>query len=67
MIAILIIPLYILSVFLNRFLNKLLYKKGYSEIAPFIWFIPLIAICVFILVYLLNKELKSNWFTGKDW
>ncbi len=66
------IMLYILGwVILNRHLNKIVYKRGWMEKAPELWFIPGIGTFVFFLVLLHNNYFninwKSNWFTGKYW
>jgi hypothetical protein len=63
-----IILAYIGNVFLNRWLNKIVYKKNIAKIEVFTWFIPVLVTIAFILV-LLNHfiEKKSNWFIGKHW
>ena len=63
--AIIIILAYGANVFLNRWLNKIDYKKYHASIEPFIWFIPIIGTVVFLLS--LVDEWKNNWFTGKNW
>jgi len=68
MIITMIILAYIGNVFLNRWLNKIVYKKNIAKIEVFTWFIPVLVTIAFILV-LLNHfiEKKSNWFIGKHW
>jgi len=63
-----IISTYVLSVFLNRWLNKVTYKKQDCEILPIIWFIPILPAMVFIYVlFLENLFSKDNWFNGSRW
>ena len=38
--AVIISLAYVANVFLNRWLNKIDYKKYHGSIEPFIWFIP---------------------------
>lgn len=63
-----VILAYVANVFLNRWLNKVLYKKDFLEIAPCLfWFIPFL-FTTFILIILLREfKTKNNWFTGKYW
>jgi hypothetical protein len=64
-IAIIIIA-YVLNVFLNRWLNKLMCKYcEYEEPMPLIWFLPIFTTLVFTIEVLGYKE--KNWFTGKYW
>jgi ABC-type multidrug transport system fused ATPase/permease subunit len=70
MIIALIILAYIASVFLNRWLNYLIYKYfddlDEEDIIPFIWFIPVIG-TIFIIVSVLQLLYSASWFTGKHW
>jgi uncharacterized membrane protein len=63
--AVIIILAYLGNIFLNRWLNKIDYKKYHGSIEPFIWFIPIIGTVVFLVS--LVGEWKNNWFTGKNW
>jgi hypothetical protein len=65
----LIITAYILNVFLNRWLNKILYQKCDIIISPLVWFIPVIITVTYLVVFVdkINIKIKSNWFTGKNW
>jgi lipid-A-disaccharide synthase-like uncharacterized protein len=79
MIVAIIIIAYVLSVFLNRWLNKIMFKKYDEVVIVEIWFIPILGtfLCLsnFLLCVLDNipqltdwmPKLKSNWFTGKYW
>ena len=58
---------YIANVFLNRWLNKIAYKRGDAEIEIWLWFIPILTSIVMLIIILDNIEKKNNWFTGKNW
>lgn len=62
-----IILAYVASVFLNRWLNKIIYKKGYVDIDVWAWFIPFVCAIAMIIIILENIKIKNNWFTGKNW
>ncbi len=62
----LIIIAYILNVFLNRWLNYILYKNGGSNI-PTIWFLSIIGTILFLTIIIIEYFNKPNWFTGKYW
>ena len=70
---IIIILAYVANVFLNRWLNKLLYRKcKFVSIVPILWFIPVVGIIVTsvdLLIELIHDLLegKTNKFTGKHW
>jgi branched-subunit amino acid transport protein AzlD len=73
MIVLFYISLYILNVFLNRWLNYLLFKKGIS-IIPIFWFVPIFMtvamIAMLIINYLSKIDINSKWFDrflGKHW
>lgn len=67
MIIAVIIFAYIGNVFLNRYLNKIMYKKdGHSKLILF-WFLPIITTIAFTLKILVNNLEDDNWFTGKHW
>ncbi len=66
MITSLIIIAYIANVFLNRYLNKILYKMTMSK-TPFLWFIPIITTIALLIAIVTEKGFKDNWFTGKNW
>jgi uncharacterized membrane protein len=64
-----IILAYVANVFLNRWLNKILYKSN-PAIIPVLWFFSLIGTLVFIWVLVEKMNSKSNWFNwfkGKNW
>ncbi|CAH56640.1 hypothetical protein PHG11b_13 [Flavobacterium phage 11b] len=66
MTATIIITAYVLSVFLNRWLNKILCKRDKCEpIMTAIWFIPIAS--TIVLVTQVIDGCKRNWFTGKNW
>lgn len=59
-----IILAYVTNVFLNRWLNKIVYKKKIDmNIMPFMWFLSLFG----TLWYLHDLSKYDNWFTGKHW
>ena len=62
-----IILAYIANIFLNRWLNKIIYKRGYADIAVWVWFIPFACTIAMIILIGENIEIKKNWFTGKNW
>lgn len=67
-----IVILYILNIFITRYLNYYLYKINDSwGIHTFVWFIPIagpIALLLILLVVYPKIDLcKKNWFTGKYW
>ena len=66
----LILIAYILSVFLNRWLNYIIFKKYSGTITPIIWFFSIMATVVLllgILIMIIQNFDESNWFTGKYW
>ena len=66
MIVAIIITAYVLSVFLNRWLNKIICKRNkYEPIMIGIWFIP-IASTIVLFLHVIDGS-KRNWFTGKNW
>ena len=66
MIATIIVIAYVLSVFLNRWLNKIICKRNkYEPIMTGIWFIP-IASTIILIMFVLDGS-RRNWFTGKYW
>lgn len=67
MIIAIIIILYILQVFLNRWLNKILYKTADWDITPVAWFTPVACTIAFIIIYFIDNDYGDNWFTGKYW
>lgn len=67
MIKFYIIIIYILNVFLNRYLNKVAIKYG-AEKVWILWFLPIITTIVLLFGILLEIGNNSkNWFIGKDW
>lgn len=61
----LLIIVYLLNVFLNRWLNKMMCKKYNEEVDVGIWFIPIFGtfICLlnFLLWFLDDKPESLNW------
>ena len=57
---------YILNVFLNRWLNYILYKRGHLKLTP-IWFLSIIGTSSLLIVIIIEYFDKPNWFTGRDW
>lgn len=60
---------YIASVFIGRWLNKILYKRHSGPIIVGVWFIP-VATIIALLILVISEELcskKMNWFSGKNW
>ncbi len=64
---IIIILVYILNVFFNRWLNKIMYKKYDKEPIPAIWFLSFIGTIICFIAFYKELEIKDNWFTGKYW
>ena len=66
----LMVILYILNIFITRYLNYCLYKMNkFNPIMIFAWFIPIAGLIAFLVIIVLqfsNKH-KSNWFNGKYW
>jgi hypothetical protein len=66
----LLITAYVLNVFLNRWLNKLIYKHNHydDDLMTAIWFIPIVStIFLFIIFIDVSSTKEKNWFTGKYW
>ena len=67
-IALLILIAYILSVFLNRWLNYIVYKKyDQIEIITPVWFLSIIGTFILLIGIIVVYFDKPNWFTGRDW
>jgi|688.fasta_scaffold174282_4 hypothetical protein len=65
--AVIISLVYVANVFLNRWLNKKLYKiDKFNGINPMLWFFPIVTTVVFGLE-LINEQSRKNKFTGKNW
>jgi len=62
----LIIIAYILNVFLNRWLNYILYKMEGIIFTPS-WFCSIIGTCALLVTIIISYTDKPNWFTGRDW
>lgn len=66
-----ILIIYIISIFISRQWNKILYKYD-SQFTPVyqLWFIPFFNI-IFVLIascYIMANKIKlNNTFTGKNW
>jgi hypothetical protein len=68
MITIIVILAYVFNVFLNRWLNKIVYKKGIGDVLPWGWFASIACTIALICILVSNYfETKDNWFTGKYW
>lgn len=66
MTTLIIILAYILNVFLNRWLNKIVYERGIEAKVVGFWFVPIVVSLAFICIILSNSN-GNNWFTGKYW
>ena len=65
--TIIIILAYVANVFLNRWINKQLYKiSKFYEPIPAFWFFPIVTTIVLGLD-LINEQGGKNKFTGKNW
>jgi len=69
---IIILLIYIFSIFLNRFLNKIIYKKYEGYIDIMLWFIPIVSTFGFLIIMfheIVNNENSKivNWFKGNHW
>jgi len=60
----LIIIAYILNVFLNRWLNYIVFKT--DRMIP-LWFLSLFVTIPFLLVIIIDYATRPNWFTGRHW
>jgi hypothetical protein len=67
MIITIVIVAYLTNVFLNRWLNKVAYKRNCSEIESWAWFIPIAFLIAMLIIISGKTEIKRNWFTGKNW
>jgi hypothetical protein len=65
----LLIIAYVLNVFLNRWLNKLIYKYDRDpDLMIGVWFIPILSTLFFLIVLIIvSADKDNNWFTGKYW
>lgn len=61
-----IILAYVANVFLNRWLNKIVYKSN-KVILPVLWLFSLIGTAVLIYEIVDNWKIQDTWFTGKNW
>ena len=66
MTTLIIITFYVLSVFLNRWLNKIAIEYGATK-AWLLWFLPILPAIVLFFGIILQKYKFDNWFTGKHW
>lgn len=69
---IIILLAYVANIFLNRWINKLIYRNYNETIWVGGWFLAVFGTVFFIVVYAYHLsddlfEEKSNWFTGKNW
>jgi hypothetical protein len=64
-----IILAYVANVFLNRWLNKIVFKIDEDYvIIPNIWFVPVVVTIAFLVIIIKEKNKpETNWFTGKYW
>jgi len=58
---------YVVNIFLNRWLNKIAYKRGDANIEFLYWFVPIATTMAMLAIVLQNIKIKKNWFTGKNW
>jgi hypothetical protein len=65
----LLIIAYVLNVFLNRWLNKLIYKHDQdNKLMTSVWFIPIVGTIFLFIVFIdVSATKEKNWFTGKYW
>jgi len=61
-----IILAYVINIFLNRWLNKILVIQKKGEPIPLIWFFSLATTIVLLFIFF-KKSKFNNWFTGKNW
>ena len=66
MIIAIIILAYVANVFLNRWLNKIDYKKYNASVEPVIWYLSIFGTLI-LLLSLFGELHKDSWFTGKNW
>ena len=62
---------YIVTIFISRWMNKILYMVDEIESLPLIWFIPIFNVFFFLFGILFNIDSfdfkRRSWFTGKNW
>ncbi len=61
-----LISIYILTIFISRWLNIQMFRYGYSAI-PFVWFIPFINIIVILIVILMETLQTKRGNKFLDW
>jgi hypothetical protein len=67
MIIAIIILAYVANVFLNRYINKLLYLNRHISRVPLIWLFPF-PIMLIVWISIVTYESKViDWFTGESW
>lgn len=66
-----VILAYVANVFLNRWLNFLIVKRGVDgSILPYSWFLSFICTIIYLLFMIGDLNLTKkfiNWFKGKYW
>ena len=63
-----VILAYIISVFLNRWLNKIMWIKHDYEPLPALWFVPILSTLTMVIILIYESLSRTdNWFTGKNW
>jgi hypothetical protein len=69
MTTLIIISLYIVSVFLARYFNMKTYQiDDCYPVTTLLWFIPFLGLASWLFLFLMeSSENQSNWFSGKDW
>jgi sugar phosphate permease len=68
MIVLISITLYLVNIFISRWMNKYLYqRKMVFSIDIVFWFIPIVTILGYLIIYFIEGEFEKNWFTGKNW
>jgi len=69
--AAIVVICYIVTIFISRWMNKILYRVGVDEPIWLIWFIPIFNVFFFLFGILFNIDSfdfkRRSWFTGKNW
>ncbi len=62
-----VILAYVVNIFLNRWINKIAYKRNCAEVLVWAWFIPILPGVAILTHIIASTEIKNDWFTGKNW
>lgn len=69
--AAIVVICYLVTIFISRWINKILFRVGAIEPLPFMWFIPIFNVIFFGMGILFSVDYfdfkRRNWFTGKNW